>query len=654
MNAKVYGDDRGRSNRYVRRFAAAALLIAIQLAGCQGCQEWFGGDSSDEENTVVEETKHLKLTLSREAEGFKIVMEAKSAVLKDRRTGAYFVFVPESSLSKLSKAIRVTGVGKEAIGTKSRGYYDSGQGDGENTRNERGAKKLKKMPLFVSCASGLATKDPSFVVTEVFGALVGVEPIVSPSQMPDIAWAIGQKYVNAVEKNNIGNAYRFGLIEKLTKGRTGILLASGAKYTIHVDAQTPPAPLGLYVDMEYVHSPAFPVGAITNTDIQKYSLPDLSGQHKKKIAHPGRISASLEPIETKPVRRGSGEVRRNLGAEPKTKPAPKLLDPVKPKDPPRAEKGNLKLLSVWIEPDKRIMGQNHFRIVAKVRNTGGSPVSLYLHDCSGEKYSKQKLEYMRRRDPKFIPPHSLGVEGRRTGSAGWRNPGSITVWIPVGEDPQKTGRRTPEIVIPPRTTRLFWIRMNTGLNVGRKFRVFLVDDTPQRIDETFAAANRDAAEAKRKAGSGAAPAKKSEALRILDITTRDKNILQTTNRTVVIRVRNTGTKPQWLILRADHRKLAPQIIARRRRQGISDECQIGVETRQSPRQDWAGMDKSLIPLPAGDKDDPPRSPSRAYVAPGQTRSFFIHGPLRSFTAYRHRVFLLGPAGGRIDLKPVPR
>jgi len=321
--------------------ALASLAALLGSGDCNGNGDLGdpgggGGGGGGSKDEVAAQSEALHLRLRRQTDRFRIEL---SVPLKPYRNGPgmYAVFVRESALKR---AVKLSGAGKDAVDRRSSGSYEERSG---------GRAALRALALFVDCAGWAAHGAAGAGVLELPGALTGVAPITHPSQLPEIALALGEKYVAAVGQANLASEPFRKLLKALSGGQPGILLVPGKVYWIDVIVRGSPKEMGLDVTVPYVHGPFLPSGL----PMQQVLTPLVIGheQFGRPIAFEKEVSASLEGTPT-----GGGEITPRLAARAAPdiipKPLPRFDSPRTPAAA-RAEPDPHGFVGSWIIADAK-------------------------------------------------------------------------------------------------------------------------------------------------------------------------------------------------------------------------------------------------------------------------------------------------------------
>jgi len=278
------------------------LLLTVALSSCPRVPEQpgggTGGDGGAGSGNAVEAKKDaLLLRIDRKSDRFRIEIEGVAEAYGNG-PGTYVVFVPEASFQK---AIKLTHATPASVSRRSSGNYDTPPADD---------RALKALTLSIDVISSVAQGEGLLEAVELAGALVGIEPITSPSQLPEIALALGEKYVNAVGEANIHSEPFGKLLSILSGGQPGVLLVSGKGYWIDVVVNGDPATMGINVDLQYTHSPLLPSGLPMQQALTKLLLGHQVG---RPVAISATASASLPPLQAKEAPKPSGPSLPKLG-----------------------------------------------------------------------------------------------------------------------------------------------------------------------------------------------------------------------------------------------------------------------------------------------------------------------------------------------------
>jgi len=145
----------------------------------------------------------------------------------------------------------------------------------------------------------LPDKAAELIDVEFYGALTGVKPILSPSQLPLLALAFGRQLLDWTGKLTVACGGFFELAKQLSAGQPGIILTGDMVYVIEIVCRKPADKMTLAVEFPYLTSHVLPKGvkmqqALTDEVFTQKNL----GMPPPVLATPGIAALALLPSKS--------------------------------------------------------------------------------------------------------------------------------------------------------------------------------------------------------------------------------------------------------------------------------------------------------------------------------------------------------------------
>lgn len=234
-------------------FSLALALLLMFSGGCGGSAPAPSGNGQGSRpvREATAEAPGLKLHLARVENGFTIEL---TGIAENYRNGpgTHVVFIRESSLKT---GITVTNATSDTVHWEYKGTYESLGSD------SAGLQAIRLGARLLQCTG-------EGLLIELVGMLTGTRPITGAHDLPMLARALGDRYIEVVNAENARSVPFGELVGQLQGGEPGIMLVNGQRYRMTLKTTRSAETLGLEVKVSYVRSPLLPQGLPLQTALQ--------------------------------------------------------------------------------------------------------------------------------------------------------------------------------------------------------------------------------------------------------------------------------------------------------------------------------------------------------------------------------------------------